>query len=156
MRVPEVKIFFLFADQTKSPESKDEAIHTCPFCTYSSPNEMRVQAHIASQHSHHDRSIYCPLCQEDFKEKRGLEKHLMNTHSVKPEGLQRLLLMVDHGDFMMPPTSIPTITPFMPIDESGEINTEALEAEAARLAAEDGRFLTERLSIYITVLSLFS
>jgi hypothetical protein len=26
----------------------------------------------------------------------------------------------------------------MPIDESGEINTEALEAEAARLAAEEG------------------
>ncbi|CAG2208256.1 ATBF1 [Mytilus edulis] len=125
-------------DRTKTPtESKEDQIHVCPYCNYSSVNEMRIQAHVISQHSQNDSKILCPLCQEDFKEKRGLEKHLMNTHSVKPEGLQRLLLMVDQGDWMMPPTSIPTVTPFMPIDESGEINTEALEAEAARLAAEE-------------------
>lgn len=129
-----------FADRTKTPtESKEDQIHVCPYCNYSSVNEMRIQAHVISQHSQNDSKILCPLCQEDFKEKRGLEKHLMNTHSVKPEGLQRLLLMVDQGDWMMPPTSIPTVTPFMPIDESGEINTEALEAEAARLAAEEGK-----------------
>jgi hypothetical protein len=40
--------------------------------------------HVISQHSQNDSKILCPLCQEDFKEKRGLEKHLMNTHSVKP------------------------------------------------------------------------
>lgn len=134
------------SDRARTPsESKEDQIHVCPYCNYSSTNEMRIQAHVISQHSQNDSKILCPLCQEDFKEKRGLEKHLMNTHSVKPEGLQRLLLMVDQGDWMMPPTSIPTITPYMPIDESGEINTEALEAEAARLAAEEGEVKVQHI-----------
>lgn len=49
---------------------------------------------------------------------------------------------------MMPPpsaTSTP-VTPQIPIDESGEINTDVLEAEAARLAAEDGEY---RYIVYI-------
>ena len=51
--------------------------------------------------------------------------------------------MVDHGDWMMPPTSAmgqSAVVPQLPlVDESGDINTEELEAEAARLAAEDGK-----------------
>lgn len=73
----------------------------------------------------------------------------MSSHSVKPEGLHRLLLMVDQGDWMMPPTNAigqAAIIPLIPLDESGEINTEALEAEAAKIAAEDGKHL--KLWIY--------
>lgn len=120
-------------------EASDQ-IHVCPYCDYSSVNEMRIQAHLISQHSQKSQEVLCPLCQEETKDKSQLEKHLVSTHNVTAEGLQRLLPMVGQGDWMMPPpsaTSTP-VTPQLPIDESGEINTDVLEAEAARLAAEDG------------------
>ena len=47
-------------------------------------------------------------------------------------------MMVNKGDWMAPALSnaqTPAAPP-IPLDESGEINTEALEAEAAKLAAE--------------------
>ncbi|XP_060066418.1 zinc finger homeobox protein 4-like [Ylistrum balloti] len=130
---------------TSTPESGnteggEEHIHVCPYCDYSSVNEVRIQAHIFSQHSQQPKEICCPLCQEEFKEKSRLEKHLTSMHNVKPEGLHRLLLMVDKGDWIMPPTNAighSSVIPQIPIDESEEINMEALEAEAAKIAAED-------------------
>lgn len=65
-------------------------------------------------------------------------------HNVKAEGLHRLLMLVDKGDWIMPPTNAigqSPIIPQLPFDELGEINVEAMEAEAAKIAAEDGKCL---------------
>lgn len=40
-------------------------------------------------------SISCPLCQDPFRDKKALEKHVMTIHSVNSEGLSRLLSLVD-------------------------------------------------------------
>lgn len=77
-----------------------------------------------------------------------LERHLMSTHSVKAEGLQRLLMMVDKGDWMSQPAMntpanqnavVPATN--IPFDESGEINLEVMETEAAKLEAEEGMYI---------------
>ncbi|KAK3086875.1 hypothetical protein FSP39_024747 [Pinctada imbricata] len=128
-----------------SKTNTEDQIHVCPYCDYSSVCEMRIQAHIVSQHTQHHTALFCPLCQEEYKDMGRLEKHLTSTHSVKGDGLQRLLLMVDKGDWIptSPVSSVrtPTASSFIPLDESGEINTEVLEAEAAKLAAEGKRRL---------------
>ncbi|KAK3099202.1 hypothetical protein FSP39_000960, partial [Pinctada imbricata] len=117
-----------------SKTNNKHQIHVCPYC------EMRIQAHIVSQHTQHHTAMFCPLCQEEYKYMGRLKEHLTSTHSVKGDGLQRLLLLVDKGDWVptSPVSSVrtPTAPSFIPLDESGEINTEVLEAEAAKLAAE--------------------
>lgn len=40
-------------------------------------------------------SVMCPLCQENFTERKPLEQHVMTVHSVNSEGLNRLLQLVD-------------------------------------------------------------
>lgn len=109
---------------------------------------MRIQGHILTQHTHRSHQVLCPLCQEEFKDKSRLERHLMSTHSVKAEGLHRLLMMVDKGDWMPSPvTNTPANqnavvpTPNIPINESGEINLEVMEAEASKLEVEEGKTL---------------
>lgn len=81
-----------------------------------------------------------------------LERHLMSTHSVKAEGLQRLLMMVDKGDWVSQPTTVNNpanqnaVVPAtnIPFDESGEINLEVVETEAAKLEAEEGKYQFEK------------
>ena len=86
-------------------EPGGEQIHVCPYCNYSSVSEMRMRAHVVSQHTQHPREFLCPLCQENFTEKGKLEKHLVSIHNVTAEGLQRLLLMVDQPQW--PPSPAP-------------------------------------------------
>jgi uncharacterized C2H2 Zn-finger protein len=40
-------------------------------------------------------SVMCPLCQDNFTDRKSLESHVMNIHSVNAEGLNRLLQLVD-------------------------------------------------------------
>lgn len=98
---------------------------------------MRLKAHVLTQHGQVPREIHCPLCQDEFKEKAKLEKHLVQVHNVTPEGLQRLLVMVDQSDWMVPAKPQATMPPHFPANENDEINVEAIE-EAAKLAAEEG------------------
>ena len=82
--------------------------HACPFCNYTSNSEMRIQAHILAQHPQQEqqnkeliqRDFLCPLCQDGFKDKPSLERHVMQIHSVNSEGLQRLLLLVDQSHWL--------------------------------------------------------
>lgn len=98
----------------------DDAKHMCPFCNFVSNSEMRIQAHIVTQHSQQreqrrERSqsprqrtpspqqrndFLCPLCQDGFGSKSSLEKHVMQIHSVNSEGLQRLLMLVDQSHWL--------------------------------------------------------
>lgn len=81
---------------------------------------MRIQSHVLAQHptqkspptqtpsstsapplppppppSGAPLEVRCPLCQDDFREKAPLEKHLIQVHNVSTEGMHRLLTMVD-------------------------------------------------------------
>lgn len=47
-----------------------------------------------------DYSIMCPLCQESFNERKALEHHVMNIHSVNADGLNRLLQLVDTSHWL--------------------------------------------------------
>jgi AT-binding transcription factor 1 len=44
--------------------------------------------------------LLCPLCQDCFKHRTALEKHVMQIHSVNSDGLQRLLLLVDQSHWL--------------------------------------------------------
>lgn len=98
-------------------ESEDRpGEHACPFCNYTSNSEMRIQAHVLAQHPQQEqqhnkeqtsRDFLCPLCQDGFKDKRSLEKHVMQIHSVNSEGLQRLLMLVDQSHWLNQSRSTP-------------------------------------------------
>ncbi|KAL1452238.1 hypothetical protein WDU94_006531 [Cyamophila willieti] len=116
-----------YEDQLEQKEEQDlrnhpsdDTKHMCPFCNFFSNSEMRIQAHIVTQHSQQreqrrERSqsprqrtpspqqrndFLCPLCQDGFSSKTSLEKHVMQIHSVNSEGLQRLLMLVDQSHWL--------------------------------------------------------
>ncbi|KAL3859369.1 hypothetical protein ACJMK2_009592 [Sinanodonta woodiana] len=118
--------------------SKEYQLHPCPYCNFSAASEMHIQAHILSQHplSQQLQEVGCPLCQEAFKEKSKLERHLISIHQVKAEALQRLMLMVE-GSWTMPPTIGNQIMSPSSLSEMEDVNLEAFETEANRLATEE-------------------
>lgn len=63
--------------QRATPQKK---VSPSPFSTSSTTDEY---------------SVMCPLCQENFTERKPLEQHVMTVHSVNSEGLNRLLQLVD-------------------------------------------------------------
>lgn len=77
---------------------------------------MRIQAHVLAQHGsqqqHESQAapqiFQCPLCQDSFKERNSLEKHVMQIHSVNSEGLQRLLMLVDQSHWLNQVSRTPT------------------------------------------------
>lgn len=74
---------------------------------------MRIQAHVLAQHSANlsGQNYQCPLCQDAFKERSSLERHVMQIHSVNSEGLQRLLMLVDQSHWLNQGSRTPTSTP---------------------------------------------
>lgn len=91
--------------QTPTPSERDEeretpGPHACPYCNFSCGNEARLHAHVASAHGETARHFICPLCQDAFKDRPALERHVMQIHSVNSEGLQRLLLLVDQSHWL--------------------------------------------------------
>jgi uncharacterized C2H2 Zn-finger protein len=132
-----------------------EHIHICPYCNYSSVNEMRIQAHITTQHSQPaSTEMNCPLCQDGFREKAKLERHLAQSHNVSQEGVQRLMILVDQTRWS-PPTATqacasdlrtgpnemqdrsPTGTPE---DESMETKSDTSDLDAIKIPQDDGTF----------------
>lgn len=83
-----------------------EGAHQCPYCNYTASSELRVQAHVLAQHqseppaSPQQRDFLCPLCQDAFRDRALLERHVMQIHSVNSEGLQRLLMLVDQSHWL--------------------------------------------------------
>lgn len=85
---------------------------------------MRIQAHVIAQHSSSgpqqqqsatsepqtapQQIFQCPLCQDAFKDRSSLEKHVMQIHSVNSEGLQRLLMLVDQSHWLNQVSRTPT------------------------------------------------
>ncbi|KAL3275717.1 hypothetical protein HHI36_020465 [Cryptolaemus montrouzieri] len=72
---------------------------------------MRIQAHVLAQHgtnSTPNHMYQCPLCQDAFKERSNLERHVMQIHSVNSEGLQRLLMLVDQSHWLNQASRTPT------------------------------------------------
>lgn len=47
-----------------------------------------------------DSGLLCPLCQDAFNDKKSLENHVMNIHSVNSDGLTRLLQLVDTSHWL--------------------------------------------------------
>lgn len=104
--------------------------HMCPYCNYSSSSEMRIQAHVLAQHGSSGSQqqqqpavsepqapqtpqppqpiFQCPLCQDSFRDRPSLEKHVMQIHSVNSEGLQRLLMLVDQSHWLNQVSRTPT------------------------------------------------
>ena len=126
----------------------DADAHVCPFCNYSSVNEMHIKTHLLTHHAQSTSTPHpatCPLCQEALPEKSRIEAHLKAVHNVNAEGLHRLLQLVEDTKLKMPPTTKETLspspTPMLP--EMTDINMDALEEEFARIAAEDGVYADE-------------
>lgn len=79
---------------------------------------MRIQAHVLAQHGSGggqqeapppaQLTFQCPLCQDAFKDRPNLEKHVMQIHSVNSEGLQRLLMLVDQSHWLNQVSRTPT------------------------------------------------
>lgn len=81
---------------------------------------MRIQAHVLAQHGSGggaqqetpppavQHAFQCPLCQDSFKDRPSLEKHVMQIHSVNSEGLQRLLMLVDQSHWLNQVSRTPT------------------------------------------------
>ncbi|GAB0093920.1 hypothetical protein DMENIID0001_091120 [Sergentomyia squamirostris] len=56
-----------------------------------------------------DFFMACPLCQESFSNRIGLEQHVMGVHSVTADGLSRLLNLVDKSKWeAIKPVSAPS------------------------------------------------
>lgn len=91
--------------QQPPPSERDEeretpGPHACPYCNFSCSSEIRLHAHVTTTHSDTARHFICPLCQDAFKDRPALERHVMQIHSVNSEGLQRLLLLVDQSHWL--------------------------------------------------------
>lgn len=123
---------FKFESQDSEQENCDQTTtpHMCPYCNYTSNSEMRIQAHVIAQHGSSSQQsttpqpeqqqpqqqqqnqnspvFQCPLCQDSFKERANLEKHVMQIHSVNSEGLQRLLMLVDQSHWLNQVSRTPT------------------------------------------------
>lgn len=131
--------------------SGGDALHVCPFCNYSSVSDVRIKAHVQTQHMQHAHTpppaprtlSACPLCQEKFAEKPTLENHLMQVHNVSREGLQKLLLLVEPVPESPPPAPAPApaYAPASPSQDDGDPMAEMLETQALKMA-EEGRQTT--------------
>ncbi|XP_013794189.2 zinc finger homeobox protein 4-like isoform X1 [Limulus polyphemus] len=77
-----------------TPDEHQDHVFTCPFCNYTNTSDVLIQMHVVAQHSQKP-SLQCPLCQDSYHELSKLEKHLMESHKVSREGLERLLMIVD-------------------------------------------------------------
>ncbi|KAI8426506.1 hypothetical protein MSG28_005320 [Choristoneura fumiferana] len=84
----------------RDEERETPGPHACPYCNFSCGSESRLHAHVAASHGDNTRHFICPLCQDAFKERAALERHVMQIHSVNSEGLQRLLLLVDQSHWL--------------------------------------------------------
>lgn len=84
----------------RSASEIDAPQHTCPFCNFTSNSEVRIQMHVVSQHSQKPATLACPLCQELFREWDVLENHVMDTHHVKKESLEKLMALVDKTEWL--------------------------------------------------------
>lgn len=100
---------------------------------------MRIQAHVLAQHgsnsSSMDQQVFqCPLCQDSFKERISLERHVMQIHSVNSEGLQRLLMLVDQSHWLNQASRTPT-----PNNQPGQIvsPTSASSKDSNKLEKSD-------------------
>ncbi|XP_060587285.1 zinc finger homeobox protein 4-like isoform X2 [Ruditapes philippinarum] len=124
----------------KGDAKNQDKLHECPYCTYTSTNEMHLKSHVSSAHSNNHTSSACPLCQEPFSEKSKIQKHLTAVHNVNSEGLNKLLALVEEPKSKMPPTTFretPLPTGNIGLAKMCEVNLEYLELESAKLAAED-------------------
>ncbi|TGZ57401.1 Uncharacterized protein DBV15_05794, partial [Temnothorax longispinosus] len=114
-------------DNDPEPEAEaenDQEEITCLYCTYqpTSREELRQHLQVAHVQDIEEKTetvkeepateLLCPLCQDSFKERPALEKHVMQIHSVNTDGLQRLLLLVDQSHWLNNNrnTSTPAVT----------------------------------------------
>lgn len=91
--------------QPQSSNEREEELenpgpHSCSYCNFTCGSEPRLHAHVNSMHGDANRHFICPLCQDAFKDRVALERHVMQIHSVNSEGLQRLLLLVDQSHWL--------------------------------------------------------
>lgn len=102
--------------------------HACPYCNFNCNSEIRLHAHMTNAHGDTLRHFICPLCQDAFKDRSALERHVMQIHSVNSEGLQRLLLLVDQSHWLNGGTQPQREEPRQ--DEEREISSPRSEGSA--------------------------
>ena len=132
-----------------------EPLHMCPYCNYSSVNEVRIKAHVQSQHSTSAAPpatsstartlLACPLCQEKSADKATLENHLMQVHSASRDGLQKLMMLVEPvveapAAPVTAPTSSPTANSTTDTEAVDPV-AEMIESQALKMA-EEGEMLS--------------
>lgn len=90
--------------------------------------------------------LLCPLCQEKCTGRSSLEQHLVVSHSVKKEGLDKLLLLVDPPAWTVDTTETSSESPAPSLGGSPTATPEAKnggeveeETDAIRIG-EDGEF----------------
>lgn len=95
----------------QEPDNEQEEV-SCPYCTYQPTSREELRQHLQVAHVQDPEEkpevvkeeptpeLLCPLCQDGFKERSALEKHVMQIHSVNADGLQRLLLLVDQSHWL--------------------------------------------------------
>ena len=101
-----------------------------------SPRNLQQQRHHHQSHQHHHHHeqpqaqkeiirknrILCPLCQEGHNDRAHLESHLVDVHNVKPEGVQKLLTIVDKsGDLIVASPGKKSANKFS-LEESDELH----------------------------------
>ena len=96
-------------DQVHENETED---NTCSYCSFQTSSNEEFRSHLQIVHGqdieegvdiikeNSNSSLLCPLCQDCFKHRSALEKHVMRIHSVNSDGLQRLLLLVDQSHWL--------------------------------------------------------
>lgn len=108
--------------------------------------------------------VLCPLCQDECQGLPSLEGHLANSHKVKPEGMQKLLNMVEIPSVALPPTgpageedagtsdarsssgqpgvaptpSSAVTSPSVRLEEAMELDVERLEEEHDQMVLSNG------------------
>ncbi|XP_041375246.1 zinc finger homeobox protein 3-like [Gigantopelta aegis] len=131
---------------SSSSTTKGQAF-SCLLCNYSSSSEQLIEDHVSAQHALPlvVKRLPCPLCQDEYEKKTDLEQHLVKSHNVKPEGLQRILSILDitgpastHNHVSGAGGSGEPGSEGVEIDENTDIDLELLEIDHTKMVAEDG------------------
>ncbi|XP_058799739.1 zinc finger homeobox protein 4, partial [Phymastichus coffea] len=137
-------------EQDQEIETEDT---TCSLCSFQASTSNELKNHLQDRHVHKNNEInttfkdelnlelLCPLCQDSFKHRSDLEKHVMQIHSVNTDGLQRLLHLVDQSHWLNinPPNSNASISCrtsqlLMPSKSQEEENLEQIIGEEEEIS----------------------
>ncbi|KAK6185517.1 hypothetical protein SNE40_007732 [Patella caerulea] len=100
-------------------------------------NEIRPE-NTVTKNSIKVKWYHCPLCQEEFPQISQIKSHLLNAHNVKPEGLERILLIAEQSDSVRSSSPAEELGSGMPnVDKQVDVNWDLLEADHAKFIRDE-------------------